>query len=259
MEIITEKQLGKDFSEIKKKTVYNKQFHINNIVLTEISYVYTDKQPITQIVETQHIKTEQVKQTTEIVIDTFRQPISKLDIIPTSDNFFRKTQILKSTDQETWHRVTSAEISSLHIANISKENLKISFAETRTHYIKLIIYNEDSHPIEIEKVNVQGPVYYAEFLMPEPLTDLTVYYGGTQIAAPKYDINRILNALPNPTFNMVKLGQQEQNPEYNKSPKAAFSFLTRKISLYIIIIIVLITLAFVVASCIKKIDKLPDE
>jgi len=257
MEIITEKQLGKDFSEIKKQTIYTKKLHINAIELKEISYIWKEKQPITEFVYSASNEWKQVDQTTEIVIDSFMQPISEVELNPDTVNFFRKIEIFKSIDKETWRRIKDDEIYNCHIVNISKERLKISVPETRTKYIKLKIYNNDSQPIALNRINFYGPVYHVEFLTQNRIVGLAVYYGG-ELPAPKYDINQILKSISNPEFSILRLGEQTVNPKYHYK-KESFSFLSKKSTLYIVIAIILATLAFVVASCIKKINNLPEE
>jgi hypothetical protein len=257
MELITEKQLGKDFSEIKKQTIYNKKLHIKSIELKEISHIWKEKQPITELVYSASNEWSQVDQTTEIVINSFMQPISEVELNPYTENFFRKIQIFKSADKESWRRIKDDEIYNYHLANISRQRLKINIPETRTKYIKLKIYNNDSQPISLNRINLYGPVYHAEFLTQNQISNLAVYYGG-ELPAPKYDINQILNSISNPEFTILKLGEQTLNPLYNQE-KDSLSFLSKKSTLYIVIAIILATLAFVVASCIKKINNLPTE
>jgi hypothetical protein len=258
MELITERQLGKDFSEIKKQTIYTTKLHINAIELREISHIWKEKQLITEIVPSENKSSKQIDKATEIVIDSFMQPVSAVEFNPDTVNFFRKIQIFTSKNNETWRRIKDDEIYNCHIANISKHKLKINIPETRTRYIKLKIYNQDSQPISLNRINLYGPVYHAEFLTQNLIIGLAVYYGG-KLPAPHYDIKQILRSISNPEIAILKLGEQTLNPQYEQKKEPEASFLSKRSTLYIVIAIILATLAFVVASCIKKINNLPQE
>ena len=101
-------------------------------------------------------------------------------------------------------------------------------------------------------IDCYSVVYNAELLLPENHDGMKFYYDGT-LPMPKYDIEAVLAKIANPTYIPLKLSSEEINKNFSTSTSEK-SFLENKVLLYIVISLMVIFLAGILFSSMKKID-----
>jgi hypothetical protein len=126
---------------------------------------------------------------THITVDSRREPLASLSLVTESRNFSRAAQVEVEREQggqNTWHAISSGNVSRIDVRNLDRTNLAISVPETRQARYRLVIENRDSAPLAITGVSARGPVYEVVFLA-DPKVEYRVAYGGSSIDSPNYD------------------------------------------------------------------------
>lgn len=76
----------------------------------------------------------------------------------------------------------------------------------KIQHLKIIIYNEDNMPLEIESISVKYPIHKLAFRLPEK-AGCTLFYGNHKATKPNYDLSYFKNKIPNELPN-VALGNE---------------------------------------------------
>ncbi len=256
IEMVEESREGKDYSQITKKILLNDDLRIKEVVLEALETVFHNDFPVTRELETVTLSNSVADKSNEVVIETFRQPVTTLRIVPESKNFSRKYQILASDDKEKWQQISAGTISSISIQGLEKSNLSCEFPETRKKYLKLLVHNADAPELRISQIVCSGPVYRAEFIPPENTSGIKLYYSG-EMPPPRYDIEDIFAKIANPAVTTLKLGTESANPLF-KGPRPP-SFLESKTILYVVIVVMLAVLAMALMKALSKIEQPKEE
>ena len=135
--------------------------------------------------------------TTEIVLDTRRAPITRLDLETPTRNFNRIATLqipALSKGRKVWRTVADAIVTRIDVAGFTTNRLSVAFPEQRAEQLRLVIQNADAPPIEIAAVRAYGPVYRLLWLA-EPGGAYRLAYGHDTVAAPTYDLLSIRAAL----------------------------------------------------------------
>ena len=252
MELITEKRNGKAFSEIKKRIHSGEPFKIDDIILESVKIMYHKNRPLFAKTNSKILSTKQIKKETEIILDVFNQPIARIHFKISSTNFIRKFKIYTSNDNKNWKNLTWGEVTNINIGNFKRNYDAKNLPESRNKYIKIVFNNGDAPPLLFSGIDCYAALYNAELLLPKNHEEMKIYYGG-ELSTPKYDIDAVLAKIANPQYIMLKLSKEEINSNYSTS-KSEKSFLENKGFLYIVISIMVIFLAGVLFSSMKKID-----
>lgn len=139
---------------------------------------------------------------TIVSFDSRREPLTSVKLNTKSNNFSRhaSVEIDTSTPTETtWRVIGAATISRLNFRNIQRENLTITFPETRAGKYRLVIENRSSDPLTIDSVEAEGNQYQLVFFA-SPGKDSTagadeLLYGNQDASAPDYDVAAITASL----------------------------------------------------------------
>ncbi len=167
--------------------------------------------PVSGFQVTEDAKTRQ----TIITVDTHREPLTSLTLETTSRNFSRGCVVEvqeRHGVQNAWLQIGIATLSRIDFKNLKREQLTISFPESRQAQYRLVIENRDSPPLTVTGVQSVGNVYEVIFLSasnkPHQLA-----YGDPDAASPRYDTATI-QALLTESYRpeSVKLGSEQQTP-----------------------------------------------
>jgi hypothetical protein len=253
MRIVTERRSGKDFSEIKKVMRFNDVFKIDRIIFTAEENKLMKKTPILENAESAIIANSVENRDTIVVLQTFSQPITRLELKTPSVNFSRKLSLLSSDDKKQWSPICEGLITKVSVGTYIKTSMRLNLPETRSKYLKIIIHNQDAPPIKISAVKCSRNAYVAEFIIPaDSETRLKFYYAGN-VPAPRYDIDAVLANLKNPVPLFLELEPEKLNPDYSPAAPAG-SFWNSATLMYILIGVVAAFLCILLFSGIKKID-----
>jgi hypothetical protein len=150
----------------------------------------------------------------EVDLGTPGLPSYRLALQITEVNFHREVTLESSTDREDWRTVqTSGSIYAYDTPKFVGSDLVISYPETTTRYLRLIVRDEDSPPLTIQDLDVWGLrrrlVFWAE-----PGHSYELYYGNEEAQRPSYDIERVFPYLVTEELPEVRLGPQATNPYF---------------------------------------------
>jgi hypothetical protein len=130
------------------------------------------------------------KQQTTVSVESRREPLTALKLVTTSHNFSRRAQVqIEETHgiQKTWRTIGEATVSRLDFRNLKREELAISFRESREIAYRIVIDNQNSPPLDMTGVEATGNVYELLFLAVPPEKQYRLAYGSEDATAASYD------------------------------------------------------------------------
>lgn len=258
-ELITEKREGGDFSQMEKLTVNAEALRIN-----EIGFLITSEQVVVAKNRTREYPVSEFscsdgKDETEILVSTKKEPLTLFTLETESNNFSRAVSVDGSDDKKDWRNLTDSEkITKIGVSGYSETDLDISIPESRFKYYRIRVSNGDAPPAEFSAVHASGNIYRLELINPKTSGSLSVYYGGSDIPLPSYDIKEILDKLENPSYSEIKPGEERENPRYKPGTKNQ-PLLDSKILFYSIIALMVLILGWVLRKGFRKIDTMHPE
>jgi len=161
----------------------------------------------------------------EIDLSTPGLPSYRLAINVPDVNFYREVTLQSSSDRENWTTVVrGAEIYAFDTPKFVGKSLAITYTETTSRYLRLVIHDEDSPPLTVQEVNVWGLQRRLVFVA-DPQQSYKLYYGNAEAQRPSYDIERIFPYLVTEKLPEAKLSPQTTNPYFvEKEPPVSERF-----------------------------------
>jgi len=156
------------------------------------------------------------QRTTNVEVDlgTPGLPSYRLAISVSDINFYREVTLEASTNREQWSTIVQrADIYAFDTPKFVCKSLVITYPETPSRYIRLVIYDEDSPPLTVQRVNVWGLQRRLVFAA-DPQQSYKLYYGSAEAQRPSYDIERIFPYLVTEKLPEAELGPQTVNPSF---------------------------------------------
>jgi hypothetical protein len=140
-------------------------------------------------------------------------------------NFFREVSLEVSANRERWSGILSqASIYAYNTPKFVGQNLSVTYPETTFRYLRLIIHDEDSPPLNIQDVKVWGFRHRLVFIA-NPEESYRLYYGNIDARQPSYDIERVFPYLVTEELPAATLGSQGMNPHFiEKKPPLSERF-----------------------------------
>jgi len=161
----------------------------------------------------------------EVDLSTPGLPSYHLAVQVVEVNFHRDVTLEASADRKTWRTVQPSDsIYSYDTPKFVGSDLLISYPETTSRYLRLIIHDEDSPPLTIQDVDVWGLRRRLVFSA-QPRSSYKLYYGNEEAQRPSYDIERVFPYLVTEELPEAKLGPQATNPDFvEKKPPVSERF-----------------------------------
>jgi hypothetical protein len=156
----------------------------------------------------------------EVDLGTPGLPSYRLAVEVAEVNFFREASLEVSTDREEWDRIQSrANIYAYDTPKFVGQNLGVTYPEATARYLRLIVYDEDNPPLNIQDVKVWGLQRRLVFTA-NPQEFYQLYYGNTDARRPSYDIERFFPYLVTEELPEARLGPQAESLDFveKKSP-----------------------------------------
>ena len=161
----------------------------------------------------------------EVDLGTPKLPSHRIAVDILEVNFNREVILQASADRETWRTILSR--SNIYAYNTPKfvgSNLAITYPETASRYLRLIIYDEDSPPLSIQGVDVWG-LWRRLVFTANPQHSYRLYYGNMEAKQPSYDIERVFPYLVTEELPEARLDPQATNPDFvEKKPPLSERF-----------------------------------
>jgi hypothetical protein len=121
-------------------------------------------------------------------------------------NFHRQVSIETSNDLDRWQGlVTGGAIFSYETSKFTGSNLAIPYPETTARYIRILIFNKDNTPLEVQNVETWGLQRRLVFSA-NPDLDYKLYYGNQDARRPSYDIEMMFQYLDTRSILKASLG-----------------------------------------------------
>jgi len=211
-----------EVSRTEESAVTVRNFRIDAILIYYEHETESHKvEKIAEISQKDFRITEDIKLNNTILeIETYNEPLSGLTIETSERNFSRRISVevpFMDSGKEKWNPIASATVSNISFRDFKREELKVTFSETQSRRLKIVINNDDNMPLPVSGVKLHGPVWRALFLA-EPGDNLRLYFGGKNLQAVRQDtepVRRILNSGFEPSEFL--LSKMFNNPVYCKS------------------------------------------
>jgi len=149
--------------------------------------------PVTVSESTQNPKA----QTTEIILEAGRAPVSRVAIETPAHNFQRSAAIQipgMANGKKTWRTIGRGKLTCVDIPGYATNALHIDFPQQRAEELRIVIENADNPPLEITAVRADGPTVLLLWLA-DPGTTYRLAAGNDSLPPPTYDLFAIRTAL----------------------------------------------------------------
>jgi hypothetical protein len=156
------------------------------------------------------------QRTTKVVVDlgTPGLPSYRLAIDIPDVNFYREVTLEASSDRNNWTTLMKrADIYAFDTPKFVGKSLTITYPETTSRYLRLVIHDEDSPPLTVKEVNVWG-LWRRLIFAADPNQSYQLYYGNEKAKQPSYDIERVFPYLVTDVLPEATLGPQAANPDF---------------------------------------------
>ena len=156
------------------------------------------------------------QRTTNVEVDlgTPGLPNYRLTISVPDVNFYREVTLETSRDRENWSIIMRrAEIYAFDTPKFVGKSLTITYPETTSRYLRLVIHDEDSPPLTVQEVNVWG-LWRRLVFVADPQQSYRLYYGNAKSQPPTYDIEHVFPYLLTEELPEAELSAQTTNSHF---------------------------------------------
>lgn len=173
------------------------------------------------------ISRDTARQVTLVVVDlgTPGIPSYRLATAVSDVNFNREVTLEASTDRQQWRAILSrGSIYAYDTPKFVGKSLVVTYPETASRYLRLVIHDQDNPPLNVQGVEVWGFRRSVAFAA-NPQKSYKLYYGNMEAQRPSYDIERVFPYLETEKLPEITLGDQAANPHFvEKKPPVSERF-----------------------------------
>ncbi|HEV7222815.1 MAG TPA: DUF3999 family protein [Pirellulales bacterium] len=209
------------------------------------------------------VEQDAAKHQTIVRLDARRQPLTALKLKTPDRNFSRHAAVEVEEARgvsKTWRRLGEATVSRIDFKDVQREDLSISFPQSRAAEYRITIDDRDSPPLAIAGVEAEGNVYELVCLA-APDARYRLVYGSADADAATYDtaaIQELLRSGFQPS--RAKLGEQQPGPGAGQPAEFEPStLLNNPLLLGAVILLLVLALGWGLYHAVKRMDKLPSE
>lgn len=124
-------------------------------------------------IKTYSTTVDEKKRETSYLFKTEGIPFSKIAVNVQEENFKRSGQLYISSEGKQWQHMKSFSLSS---STLSQEKNKIIELNSRTQYVKLVLFNADNKSLNIAKIELfTTPSYF--YFIANPHDEYSLYFG----------------------------------------------------------------------------------
>lgn len=199
---------------------------------------------------------------TVIYVASRREPLTALRLETDTRNFSRRARVEVEQVQgvqRRWRPIGQATVSRLDFRDLDREELAVSFPESREAEYRIVIENRDSPPLPVTGIEAEGDVYEAVFLA-APQQDYRLLYGSPDAEPPSYDVAAVTASLGE-GYNPVSASLGEQT-EISGAAEGAWTFsrlLNNTPLLIAAVVVLVIGLGWGLFQASRRISDLPEE
>lgn len=159
-------------------------------------------------------RTDQKTNQTDLVIDLGAKSyqVSEIGLQVNGKNFQRNVEYADSSDGSNWNQAGSDRIYQYQWPDYENLRNRLKVNRSFSRYIKLTIDNQDSPPLDVQKVTVWG-------VPPRLLADLqagsyNIWYGNKNSSQPQYDLSQFSHLIDKNKLEVIKPGSENGNASY---------------------------------------------
>jgi hypothetical protein len=209
---------GEEIRREERTTINRRPFRIDRVLFWReiVKDQSTGDRKVGYPVAGFHLENDPAGQRSIITVDSRREPLTSFKLVTDSRNFSRHAVVeieVSHGIERTWQSIGAANLSRLDFRNLKREELAISFPESRQTKYRIVIDNRGSPPLAVTGVEAEGNAYQAVFLATVPQQSYELVYGSEIAERPDYDTAAISASLAEgyqPT--LVGLGKQVDRP-----------------------------------------------
>jgi len=258
-QIFTKYAEGQIQEEYESFTRYEGILRINTLRFfsKEEKVVYGEKKTVSYSLKMSEVKINEKEKTSDIYLNSKREPLTRLLMDVKSGNFKRKVIVEGANDvgaDAKWIKLASSEILNINAGQFHREKLKIGLPLNENRYLRyrIRIFNYDNVPIEVSSVKAEGFIHEILFFHNNKKS-LRVYYGGEDFKLPKYDVSSVLAEIPPVTGERWEIGPEKVNEAASVKKKPIIS---PKRLFIIALAVMVIVLVYLIAVSVKKVDEI---
>lgn len=141
-------------------------------------------------------------------------PTHSISLTSSSSNFSRRVVIQASGDGSTWRLVGQGYIFKVATLLFTGSELSIEYPETKSRFIRAIVFNEDNQPLTFGTTATFRSVVRNIIFQVEPNVGYSLYYGNPSASAPRYDFSRIFQYIESENIPQATFRGEELNTSY---------------------------------------------
>ena len=213
------------------------------------------------------VEEDREKHRTIIHVDMQRQPLTSLKLETPDRNFSRHAVVEVEKVQgvkKTWQKVGEGTLSRVDFKNLKREELAISFPESRQTQYRIVVDNRDSPPLAVSGIKAEGTIYEAVYLAAPDKHDSPdrhdrIVYGAIDAERATYDTAAIQELLG----KGFRPSRAELGPEgpsaVGPAPFKWSKLLNNPLLLGGAVTVLVILLGWGLYGAVKRMDKLPGD
>lgn len=192
-----------------------------------------------------------------------QEPLTSLKLKTPARNFSRLARVQVEDVrgvQHEWRTIGTATVSRLDFRNLDREELAVSFPESRESQYRLVIDNRNSPPLVVDGLEAQGNAYELVFLA-EPQSDYRLAYGDPDAESPSYDVAAVRASLDAGYQPVVaSLGQQIEAPGAATEGRwTPLGLVNNPWLLGSVIVVLIVALGWGLYGATRRLSSMPDE
>lgn len=129
------------------------------------------------------------KKTTLIDFEANLLPLKAIKLAVSTPNFSREAEVqvpVKQGIESRMQTIARGKLEALRFKSLKHERLTINFPEQRRQHYRIVLFDQDNPPLEINSVTGIGPGYQLLFI-PQKGQHFRLQYGAEKAAKPIYD------------------------------------------------------------------------
>lgn len=247
------KQFGKEVSSTESISFTRADFKIDKITLYEKTTRTVKDKTIRQSYTATGFTRAEIDENSVITFSTHNAPITEIRLPTATPYFLRSYRVETSDDQKKWRYVNSGIISRVSDNPDTKKDQLIHLPRaTRAEFYRITITNNDSPPLEITGVELEGETREIVFYYDKTET-YRLIYGSEKAVRAVYDIAQVLKRSNNATKAEFTAGPQLQNADYSSKGKRRV-LLSRRTVMTFAVVLMIAALGWVIAQTVRKIE-----
>ncbi len=208
------------------------------------------------------IKQNIEKKSTEVYVDlgSAGVAVSGAVLKVEGTNFTRKVTVQGSLDMSSttvWNTLGSGDLHKIDATLYQGSKLDLTFSPKRYRYIRVLVQNNDSKPLDITGIDLITRPDYIVFSNVGGAKDKTfvdVYFGSQKVKTPTYDLSGELLYGTTDKFHLFEVGKVEQNPFFNPALPVVPWSEQNKWAINTALVVLALVIAGFVFSYIRKIS-----